>query len=284
MDGPRVRNAVLERDDCLSGIARAELDRQQSTVKPPSDIALAAAQIARARSIVVLTGAGVSAESGIPTFRGGMEALWKSFDPMTLATPEAFARDPRTVTEWYDWRRQKCREAVANPAHTSLVELERRTTSSGGRFTLLTQNVDRLHHRAGSRRIVELHGNIMQWRCATTDRPADVPDGPFPHLPMPSPHHPGAHLRPCVVWFGEALPEAALEAAFEATSDCDLFMSIGTSVQVYPAAGFIDLASSRGARTIEINRDATPISGRVDHSFRGPAGEILPAILAAMPR
>lgn len=252
-------------------------------MKPPLDLNHAAKTIASARSIVVLTGAGVSAESGIPTFRGGMEALWKSFDPQTLATPEAFARDPKTVTEWYDWRRQKCREAIPNPGHLALAELERHTTAAGGRFTLLTQNVDRLHHRAGSKNVVELHGNIMQWRCDRTDRPAEVPDGPFPTCPMPSPHQAGAHLRPCVVWFGEALPEAAIEAAFEAAGGCDLFMSIGTSAQVYPAAGFIDVASSHGAKTIEINRDPTPISRRVDRSLLGPAGEILPALLAAMP-
>ncbi|HVU63767.1 MAG TPA: NAD-dependent deacylase [Phycisphaerales bacterium] len=249
-------------------------------MNPSTDKLHAAARaVASSRSVVVLTGAGVSAESGIPTFRGGMEALWKSFDPQTLATPEAFARDPRTVTEWYDWRRQKCREAIPNKAHLALAELEGRLASRAGAFTLLTQNVDRLHHRAGSRNVVELHGNIMQWRCDRTGKPADVPEGPFAQVPVPSPHHPGAHLRPCVVWFGEALPEAALRAAFEATHACDLFMSIGTSAVVYPAAGFVELASSRGAKTIEINRDSTPISRRVDWSLRGPAGEILPMLL-----
>ena len=243
--------------------------------------------LASARSIVVLTGAGVSAESGIPTFRGGqaggMEALWKSFDPQTLATPEAFARDPKTVTEWYDWRRQKCREALPNAAHLALAELERRMTSSlpiARSFTLLTQNVDRLHQRAGSHNVVELHGNIMQWRCDTTDLPADISDGPFTQTPVRSPHRQGAFLRPCVVWFGEALPETALAAAFEAVNGCDLFLSIGTSALVYPAAGFIELAAAQGARTIEINRDPTPISGRVDWSLMGKAGDILPRLLA----
>ena len=256
-------------------------------------IPAARAALASARSIVVLTGAGVSAESGIPTFRGGqaggMEALWKSFDPQTLATPEAFARDPKTVTEWYDWRRQKCREALPNAAHLALAELERRLTSSLPAahsprptlrpFTLLTQNVDRLHQRAGSQSVVELHGNIMQWRCDTTDLPADIPDGPFTQTPVPSPHRQGAFLRPCVVWFGEALPEAALVAAFEAVHGCDLFLSIGTPALVYPAAGFIELAAAQGARTIEINREPTPISGRVDWSLMGKAGEILPQLL-----
>jgi NAD-dependent deacetylase len=259
----------------------------------PSDpIPLARCAIAKANRIVVLTGAGISAESGIPTFRGGMEALWKSFDPMTLATPEAFARDPKTVTEWYDWRRQKCREAIPNPAHLALAQLERLyepsaqaedVSSSVPRFTLLTQNVDQLHHRAGSRNIVELHGNIMQWRCDTTDLLADVPDGPFPTCPMPSPHREGALLRPCVVWFGEALPDASLRAAFEAVhamTHGDVYLSIGTSALVYPAAGFIELAEAQGATTIEINRDPTPISRRVDFSLLGKAGEILPRLIS----
>ncbi len=235
--------------------------------------------IAEARSVVVLTGAGVSAESGIPTFRGGMEALWKSFDPLTLATPEAFARDPKTVTEWYDWRRQKCREAVPNAAHLALAALERVLAARGGRFTLLTQNVDRLHQRARSRNVVELHGNIVEWRCAATGRGGEIPEGPFPERPVPSPHRAGAFLRPSVVWFGEALPEAALSAAFEAAQACDVFMSIGTSAVVYPAAGFIDVAAANGAKTIEINRDPTPLSQRVDWSLMGKAGEVLPKLV-----
>jgi len=251
---------------------------------PASDqLAAARAAVASARSVVVLTGAGVSAESGIPTFRGGMEALWKSFDPMTLATPEAFERDPKTVTEWYDWRRQKGREALPNPAHLAIAELERRLKARGGAFTLLTQNVDRLHARAGSVTLVELHGNIMDWRCAATGRPAEIPEGPFPRCPMPSPHRGGAFLRPCVVWFGEALPEEALRAASEAAGACDLFISVGTSAVVYPAAGFIDLAASRGAKTIEVNRDPTPISRRVDWSLLGKAGEILPRLIGTGP-
>jgi NAD-dependent deacetylase len=229
----------------------------------------------------------VSAESGIPTFRsgapGGMEALWSSFDPQTLATPQAFARDPKMVTEWYDWRRQKCREAIPNPAHLALAALEQQILARGGAFTLLTQNVDRLHHRAGSCNVVELHGNIMQWRCAATDRPADIPDGPFPTTPIPSPHKLGAFLRPNVVWFGEALPQDALAAAFHAVhalTEEDVFLTIGTSAVVYPAAGFIDLAAHQGAATIEINRDPTPYSRRVTWSIMGSAGDVLPAILA----
>ncbi len=235
--------------------------------------------LADARSVVVLTGAGISAESGIPTFRGGMQALWKSFDPQTLATPEAFARDPATVTEWYDWRRLKCREALPNPGHVALAELERRVVSRGGSFTLLTQNVDRLHQRAGSSSVTELHGNIMHWRCAATHRSVDPPDGPIPEYPWPSPHHPKAFVRPSVVWFGEALPSDALEIAHRAALAADLFMSVGTSAVVFPAAQFIELAAQTGARTIELNLEPTPISSRVDASIRGLAGDILPRII-----
>ncbi len=242
--------------------------------------------LASASRVVVLTGAGVSAESGIPTFRsgapGGMEALWKSFDPQTLATPEAFARDPKMVTDWYDWRRQKCREAIPNPAHLALATLEQQVLERGGALTLLTQNVDRLHHRSGSRNVVELHGNIMHWRCAATNRAAEIPDGSFPQTPVPSPHQAGAFLRPSVVWFGEALPPDALSAAFNAVhalTEDDLFLTIGTSAVVYPAAGFIDLAAEQGTRTLEINREPTPYSRKVTWSLMGSAGEILPALL-----
>lgn len=245
-------------------------------------ISAARQAIVSARSVVVITGAGISAESGIPTFRsgqpGGMAALWKDFDPATLATPEAFARDPKTVTEWYDWRRIKCRDAIPNPGHLALAALERQIIARAGSFTLLTQNVDRLHHRAGSRNVVELHGNIMQWRCAATHRPVDIPDTPFAQFPPPSPHSPGAFLRPCVVWFGESLPPKALRTAHDAVSACDCFLSIGTSSVVYPAAGFVQIAASLGAACIEVNADSTPISPRVHYSIRGKAGEVLPLL------
>lgn len=253
-----------------------------------AQIAAARAAVRTARRIVALTGAGVSAESGIATFRGGaeggMEALWKSFDPRTLATPEAFARNPKMVTEWYDWRRQRCREAVPNAAHAALATLERALAIRGGSFTLLTQNVDRLHQRAGSRNVVELHGNIVQWRCAATGRLVDIPEGPLASTPFPSPHQPGAFVRPGVVWFGEILPEDALRAAHEAVhelGDGDVFLTIGTAAVVYPAAGFIDLAAARGARVIEVNPDATPYSSRVDWRIRGKAGHVLPLIVGA---
>lgn len=247
----------------------------------PNHLAAARDVMSKARSVVVLTGAGISAESGIPTFRGGMAALWKSFDPASLATPEAFARDPETVTEWYDWRRLKCREAEPNAGHRALAEMEQLITGRGGSFTLLTQNVDQLHQRAGSHNVVELHGNIMEWRCAATGRAVEAPQGAWPACPPASPHRAGAYCRPSVVWFGEMLPPQAIAAAEDAVHGCDVFLSVGTSSVVYPAAGFVQVAARNGARTIEVNMDPTPISGHVDWALHGRAGEILPRLMGA---
>lgn len=237
--------------------------------------------------IAVVTGAGISAESGLRTFRGttgmapDMAALWKDFDPATLATPEAFERDPELVSRWYDWRRRGCLDAEPNPGHIALAELERRTIARGGRFVLLTQNVDRLHQRAGSVSVVELHGTIMEWRCTRTGRRFTPGAGAMERFPPPSPFDAGGLLRPDVVWFGEPLPREAVEAAQAAAAACDLFISIGTSSVVYPAAGFIQAAGARGARTAEVNLEATPISEWVDVSIRGKAGDVLPRLLAA---
>jgi NAD-dependent deacetylase len=242
-------------------------------------IAGLAAALRDARNIAVITGAGISAESGIRTFRDTMEGLWKDFDPAKLATPEAFAADPALVTRWYDWRRLGCLEAEPNPGHLALARIERDIEVRGGRFTLLTQNVDRLHQKAGSRRVVELHGSIIEWRCTRTGR-KHVP-GPeaLEEFPPRSPHDRDGVLRPDVVWFGEMLPPDALAAAEHAAAECDLFLSVGTSAVVYPAAMYIRLAAARGAATAEINRDATPISPMVDWSIRGKAGEMLPRVV-----
>jgi NAD-dependent deacetylase len=249
-----------------------------------------------ARRVVVLTGAGVSAESGIATFRsaaqdaaenakhGTMGALWAEFDPMKLATPEAFAADPATVSKWYDWRRLGCLAAEPNPGHLALAELERELESRDGTLTLLTQNVDRLHQKAGSRNVVELHGNIITWRCTRTGKHVELPAEGLASFPAPSPFHPGALLRPDVVWFGEMLPEEAVMAAGEAVAACDAFVSVGTSAVVYPAAGFVQEASMRGATTVEVNAEETPISHTVDVSVRGKSGEVLPRIIDEMKR
>lgn len=234
-------------------------------------------RLAEARSVVVLTGSGVSAESRIPTFRDAMEGLWKDFDPQTLATPEAFRDDPERVTRWYDWRRLKCREAEPNPGHLALAELQRRVEGRGGSFRLLTQNVDGLHQRAGSTGVVELHGSIMEWRGVGTGRPAELPEGPFDAFPPRLPD--GELIRPGVVWFGEMLPEAALSASFGALAGCDVFLSVGTSGVVQPAASFVYEAARAGAFTVEVNPEETPISALVDATVRGKGGEALPLLV-----
>jgi NAD-dependent deacetylase len=230
-----------------------------------------------ARAIVVLTGAGVSAESGIPTFRDAMEGLWAKFDPSQLATPEAFARDAEMVSRWYDWRREKCAAAKPNPAHLALARLEKHLTTQKRGFTLLTQNVDRLHQAAGNGSVVELHGSLWVWRCTRCGVERQEREVPFKEYPPRCAC--GGARRPAVVWFGEMLPEPALEQARDALETCDFFFSIGTSAVVEPAASFIHIARHHGAKTVEINRDATPISGIVDWSLRGKAGEILPELV-----
>lgn len=253
-------------------------------------VAALGARLAKARRVVVLTGAGISAESGLRTFRGAsaadlppdMRALWKEFDPAKLATSEAFSADPAGVSRWYDWRRLGCLAALPNPGHLALSELENRLERAAGEFTLLTQNVDRLHQRAGSRRVVELHGSIMEWRCTRTGKRVTPGDDAFPAYPAPSPHAPGALLRPDVVWFGEMLPPDAVDAAERSVSGCDVFLSVGTSSVVYPAAGFVRVAGAAGAFTAEINPESTPISGWVDLSIRSGASDVLPKVLRAM--
>jgi NAD-dependent deacetylase len=234
----------------------------------------------KARSVVVLTGAGVSAESGIPTFRDAMEGLWSKFDPHELATPEGFARDPETVTRWYDWRREKCATAKPNAAHLALARLEQHLAAQKRAFTLLTQNVDRLHQAAGSSNVVELHGTLWIWRCIRCGVEREERDVPFREYPPRCAC--GGARRPAVVWFGESLPEDAIQKAYGALETCDLFFSIGTSAVVEPAASFIHSARHHGASTVEINRDPTPISSVVDWSLLGKAGELLPEVVRLM--
>lgn len=233
-----------------------------------------------AHRVVVLTGAGVSAESGVPTFRDNEGGYWGKYDPTELATPEAFERDPAMVSHWYDERRQHVLKVNPNAAHRALAEWEALTGERGGSFVILTQNVDRLHQRAGSRDVVELHGALAVWRCTRTGRERTDLPMPLPHYPMPS--ESGGWYRPGVVWFGEMLPERAVARAQAAIEDCDVVVSIGTSSQVYPAAGFVEWAMQRGARAIEVNREPTPISGAVDVSLLGLAGEIVPRVVAGL--
>ena len=233
-------------------------------------------RLRRARSVAVLTGAGVSAESGIPTFRDAQTGLWACYDPQDLATPAAFRRNPRLVWEWYAYRRGLVAAAQPNPAHTALAELERRVTD----FTLITQNVDGLHRRAGSRNMVELHGDITQTRCFEED--ITIED--WPAADAVPPHCPrcGAYLRPGVVWFGEALPERAWDEAVAATLRCDVFLCVGTSGVVRPAADLPVMAHRRGAYVAEVNLEPSALDGLFDVHLYGRAGDVLPVLIAGV--
>lgn len=228
-----------------------------------------------ARHVAVLTGAGVSAESGIPTFRQAQTGLWAQYDPQELATPDAFRRNPKLVWEWYAWRRALVAAARPNPGHYALVELARRAP----RFTLITQNIDNLHQDAGSAGVIELHGNIRRTRCFREDTPID--DWPDTGDAPPRCPRCGDYLRPDVVWFGEALPPDQLRAAVDAAESCDLFFSIGTSGLVEPAASLARLALQRGARVVEINPTVTPLTPHATFVLSAPSGEVLPALLRA---
>lgn len=226
-------------------------------------------------SVAVLTGAGISAESGVPTFRGA-GGLWRNYSPEQLATPEAFERDPLLVWQWYDWRRGLIHEARPNAGHVALAELERRLTLDGRReeaFSLITQNVDGLHDRAGSRRILKLHGDIWQLRCLGCDREERNERVPLEELPPRCSC--GALMRPGVVWFGESLPAAVWNQAEEAARHAQVFMVIGTSGVVYPAAGLAETARRSGAKVVLINPEATALNYVATWALAGPSGEIL---------
>jgi NAD-dependent deacetylase len=238
-----------------------------------------AERLRAARHVVVLTGAGVSAESGLPTFRDPLTGLWSRYRPQDLATPEAFARDPELVWSWYGHRRDAARAASPNPAHLAIARLEALVP----RFTLITQNVDELHRRAGSRSPIELHGSLFRSRCIRDGAVhEELVDEALAGRRLPQCPDCGALLRPGVVWFGEVLPEAALESAHAAVTNCDVLLSVGTSHQVFPAAALPAIAHASGAAVAVINPDvgATDRVPGVQYSI-GKAGELLPALVAA---
>ncbi len=243
-------------------------------ILPPmaSTLAEARRHLGDARRIAVLTGAGISADSGVPMFRGA-DGLWRNFRAEDLATPEAFARDPRLVWEWYNWRRELIATTRPNAAHASLAGLEQRHPD----VWLITQNVDGLHRDAGSTRLSEIHGNIWTVRCTVCRLVADNRTLPLPPLPQCSAC--GGLVRPHIVWFGEALDPADLNRSQAAVRACEVLLIVGTSGLVYPAASFAGLAKQSGAYVIEVNLDPTPHTGLVDAAFQGRAKEVVPCLL-----
>lgn len=230
----------------------------------------------KARRAAALTGAGVSQESGLSTFRDAQVGLWAQYRPEDLATPEAFARSPKLVWDWYALRREKARAAQPNPGHFALAEMEKRIAE----FTLITQNVDGLHRRAGSVNVLELHGALERVKCSVCGEQAPGWDESDPGVPRCS--WCGGLLRPDVVWFGESLPKKELDAAVRAVQTCDAFFSIGTSGLVQPAASLAHVARERGALVIEINTEPTPLTKRADFFLPGKSGEVLPALVEAI--
>lgn len=229
-----------------------------------------------ATRVAVLTGAGVSQESGLRTFRDAQTGLWAQYKPEDLASPEAFAHDPKLVWDWYAWRREAIKGVRPNAGHYALVEMEKRIPE----FTLITQNVDGLHRFAGSRNVLELHGNIQRVRCSKCGKFAETWDESAEHVP----NCPvcGGLLRPDVVWFGESLPRVELESAVKASRACQVFISIGTSGVVQPAASLAHAARNNGSVVVEINAEKTPLTPKVDFAFHGKSGVILPELVGAV--
>ena len=234
-----------------------------------------AAEILRgAKRVCVLTGAGVSAESGVPTFRAA-DGLWEGHHIEDVATPQGFARDPKLVWRFYNARRANAAKVKPNPAHYALVAIEDRL---GANFTLATQNVDGLHRVAGSRNLLELHGSLRRTRCTACGVEADRGLEPLGELPECL--ECGGLLRPAIVWFHEILPEDVIEAAMTAASTCDVLLVVGTSAVVFPAASLIPIARGAGATVIESNLTRTEASHQVDIGLYGPSGQVLPRLVA----
>ena len=245
-----------------------------------SELQAVAEVLRRARHVVVFTGAGVSAESGIPTFRDALTGLWQRFDPTELATAEAFLRDPALVWGWYEWRRAWVLKAQPNPAHLAIAELARHVPQ----LTLVTQNVDDLHERAGSTEVIHLHGSLHAPRCFACARPfaglAADPQEPAEGRRIDPPRclHCGGLVRPGVVWFGESMPGGALDDAFAAARHCDVLISVGTSGVVYPAAEMPERAWRAGATVIHVNPQPNVTHSEREYALGGSAGEVLPQL------
>lgn len=244
----------------------------ESPVHLPPDLRR---RIATATRVVAFTGAGVSRESGLATFRGSDDqSLWSKYRPEELATPQAFARDPQRVWQWYGWRHGILSKAEPNPAHHVLARFADLFPS----YLLVTQNVDGLHQRAGSRGVLELHGTLRTARCHACGRRMDMKDALERSPEEPVGCGCGGRFRPDVVWFGEQLPLDVLERAMAEASRCDLLLAVGTSATVFPAAGLIELAHRGGAAVIEVNPEPTAFSRLADLRVTAPAGEALPAL------
>ncbi|ATO12967.1 NAD-dependent deacylase [Micromonospora sp. WMMA2032] len=245
------------------------------------ELAEAGRLLAAATRPVVFTGAGMSAESGVPTFRDAQTGLWQRYDPAELATPAAFRADPALVWGWYEGRRHGVRRAEPNAGHRAVAAIQARLPET----VVITQNVDDLHERGGAAAPVRLHGSLFAPRCAACDHPAplpdDAPEPPAGRLDPPACARCAAPVRPGVVWFGEALPEAALAAAVEAAARCDLLLTVGTSALVHPAAEVPLVAARLGAPVVQVNPVETPLDAVCAVNLRGPAGEVLPALVRA---
>jgi len=227
-------------------------------------------------NLVALTGAGVSQESGLRTFRDAQTGLWSQYKPEELASPQAFARDPKLIWDWYAWRRESVKGVRPNSGHYALVEMEKHIP----KFTLITQNVDGLHRMAGNQNVLELHGNIQRVRCSVCYTVPEMWEDETDSVPRCT--ECGGLLRPDVVWFGESLPRDQLEAAVNAARSCGVFFSIGTSGVVQPAASLAFAAHNRGAVVVEINAEPTPLTSKANFALHGKSGEILPHLVEAV--
>ena len=232
--------------------------------------------LTKATRVAVLTGAGASQESGLRTFRDAQSGLWAQYKPQDLASPEAFARDPKLVWDWYAWRREAIKGVRPNAGHYALAEMEKRIET----FTLITQNVDGLHRMAGNSNVLELHGNILKVRCSECGTFTEVWGDDSESVPRCE--RCNGMLRPDVVWFGESLPRAELESAVNAARTCQVFFSIGTSGVVQPAAALAHAARNKGSVVVEVNAEPTPLTPKVDFAFHGKSGEILPELVKAV--